>query len=1123
MRLPLGRALAGLLAASCTGPSSDVQNVLRVHEVRVDPGSSTVPVGATMQLSATARTGSGILVTNRPVSWSSNAPELASVSQGGVVSATRAGGPVQITATVDGVPGSALVTITPEPITRVTLTPAEATLLMGTSTQLSAAASDGSGHPVTGALFSWQSSDPAIADVTGTGRVFAIAPGGPVTITASTGTISGTAKVTVSPVASRLAFAEQPASGVAGQTLPGPVRVMVQDPNGTLLASSTAQVTLRLGNNPGGATLAGSITVSAVGGVASFSDLKLDLAGSGYTLIASATGVLEATSAPFDIAPIVLTIASQPSTTGVSGQPLAQQPVVRVGRNASSPLGGVPVTASIATGGGTLGGITTVTSDPGGTASFTNLSISGSPGPRTLRFAAPGAGPVTSTAIQIANAPAGTPPHLAFLEQPSNGTAGRPLSPPVRVVVQDANGNTVTSSAAPVTIALGNNPSSGRLGGTLTVNAVNGIASFGNLVVDRPGNGYTLVASSSGIAGTTSAPFNVLGLTLALVISPSATATSGVPFEQQPVILVRDGNNLTLSGVAVTVTVASGTGILGGATTSITTANGAASFEDLTITGPPEAHTLQFDAAGAIPVTSGPIAVVSTPSLLVFTQQPPSGRVGQPLTPPIQVALRDQYGNTVPGANPVSIRLGNNPGNAVLSGTTTVNAVNGVATFGDLALDKPGTGYTLVVSSSGLTGATSAAFNVTPVSLTITTQPSATATSGQPFAQQPVITVRDGGSQPLSGVPVTVTIASGGGVLGGIATVNSNASGVASFTNLAITGQAGSRTLSFAAPGASPAVSNPIVVSTPPAQLTFTQQPTNGTAGQPLNPAIQVAIQDATGSTATTASSPVTIQLGSNPGAASLAGTLTVNAVNGVATFSDLSVDRAGTGYTLIASSSGLPNRTSAAFTIGPAMLTMATQPSSSVPSAQPFPQQPVIQVRNAANAALSGVVVTATIASGGGTLGGTATATSDQNGLATFANLSIAGTVGNRTLSFAATGAAAVVSNAIAITPGAASQLTITTQPAATAARNTAFTRQPVIQLRDASGNAVSQSGVAVTASLASGPSNAVLGGTVTVTTNASGVAAFTNLSINRAGTFTLLFSSGSLQSVVSSSIVIP
>src|SRR6266550_2163971 len=48
-----------------------------------------------------------------------------------------------------------------------------------------------------------------------------------------------------------------------------------------------------------------------------------------------------------------------------------------------------------------------------------------------------------------------------------------------------------------------------------------------------------------------------------------------------------------------------------------------------------------------------------------------------------------------------------------LSGTTSVNAVNGVATFSTLSINNAGNGYTLTASASGLTGATSTAFNIT--------------------------------------------------------------------------------------------------------------------------------------------------------------------------------------------------------------------------------------------------------------------------------------------------------------------------------------------------------------------------------------------------------------------------
>jgi hypothetical protein len=61
----------------------------------------------------------------------------------------------------------------------------------------------------------------------------------------------------------------------------------------------------------------------------------------------------------------------------------------------------------------------------------------------------------------------------------------------------------------------------------------------------------------------------------------------------------------------------------------------------------------------------------------------------------------------------------------------------------------------------------------------------------------------------------------------------------------------------------------------------------------------------------------VTLSLGVNPSGGTLSGTLTVTVVNGVATFSDLAIDRAGVGYTLHATGGGgLPDRDSAPFAI---------------------------------------------------------------------------------------------------------------------------------------------------------------------------------------------------------------
>lgn len=99
----------------------------------------------------------------------------------------------------------------------------------------------------------------------------------------------------------------------------------------------------------------------------------------------------------------------------------------------------------------------------------------------------------------------------------------------------------------------------------------------------------------------------------------------------------------------------------------------------------------------------------------VFTAQP---KTTLPLTtmPPVQVTVTDASGNVATSfSGTVTIAIGHNGGTitaGTLSGTKTVTAVNGVATFSDLSIDQLGNGYTLVVSAGGVVGAESAPFNI---------------------------------------------------------------------------------------------------------------------------------------------------------------------------------------------------------------------------------------------------------------------------------------------------------------------------------------------------------------------------------------------------------------------------
>ena len=79
------------------------------------------------------------------------------------------------------------------------------------------------------------------------------------------------------------------------------------------------------------------------------------------------------------------------------------------------------------------------------------------------------------------------------------------------------------------------------------------------------------------------------------------------------------------------------------------------------------------------------------------------------------VSVEDQFHNLAANFNGnLTVALANNPGTSTLGGTTTFAADNGVATFSNLTLNNPGSGYTLQVSGNGPTSITTAPFDVTP-------------------------------------------------------------------------------------------------------------------------------------------------------------------------------------------------------------------------------------------------------------------------------------------------------------------------------------------------------------------------------------------------------------------------
>jgi len=124
------------------------------------------------------------------------------------------------------------------------------------------------------------------------------------------GYVAGELSITVSAAAAHhLAFGQQPTAAVASTVISPAVTVRVVDQyDNVVLADNTHKVTMSIGTNPGGGSLAGTTTVTAANGTASFSDLKITKPGNGYTLVATCSGLGKATSWIFLVSGTAVTL-----------------------------------------------------------------------------------------------------------------------------------------------------------------------------------------------------------------------------------------------------------------------------------------------------------------------------------------------------------------------------------------------------------------------------------------------------------------------------------------------------------------------------------------------------------------------------------------------------------------------------------------------------------------------------------------------------------------------------------------------------------------------------------------------------------------------------------------------
>lgn len=225
--------LVGAIALISCGKDSTGPGLGGVASVSVSPPVDTVYIGATITLTAAAMDANGDSLANREVFWHSEHPEIAIVSEDGAVTGIQPG-EVRIAASVEGVAGFSTVTVLPKPPASIELSSSTLALRVGQESQLRATVKDAQGGVLSGAPVDWKSSNTGVATVSNEGLVHGVAPG-TATITATSGTVSDNATVTVSPVpANAVVVSPGEATRFVGETVQ--LSATVTDANGDPLS-----------------------------------------------------------------------------------------------------------------------------------------------------------------------------------------------------------------------------------------------------------------------------------------------------------------------------------------------------------------------------------------------------------------------------------------------------------------------------------------------------------------------------------------------------------------------------------------------------------------------------------------------------------------------------------------------------------------------------------------------------------------------------------------------------------------------------------------------------------------------------------------------------------------------
>ncbi len=716
------------------------------------------------------------------------------------------------------------------------------------------------------------------------------------------------------------------------------------DGEGGVVLNETHNITVSIANDPssGSAVLSGTKTqtIDLSTGLATFTALQLNEIHNNYSLGISSdiTGISSSTSSSLNVTGTPsFAIPNQP-TGSVPSSSGAQLVRIRLLDAAGSPvtLNDVPVT------------LTSSNNDFFGTdtPSRTVNSVNGlsdfwfaapsTPGDETYTFTATSSGYTSANTTGFTVSARATA--IAFSVQPSsNVNMNEDFGVTVRLI--DGTGTTVLNETHDISISLSNDPSGGSatLSGTTTqtVNLGTGSSVFSSLQLNESHNGYSLRASSgiNGISPIVSNTFNVVSNPYIEITNQHIGQVPTFAGSQLVRIRLRnaDGTLANETGTPVLLTANESNFFEDGvAAKTIHTNNGVADLwyrapkTPKPSNDPDGLYRFTITSTNYDPATTDGFEIISRADNIFFSAEPKNSVNGHSLQTHVQ--LRSGTDPVINEIQNINIQIesdGSTGGNAILSGTLTqtVNRLTGVATFNDLQIDQPGS-YTLkaTCAETGLT-IVSQSFEITPASLSISTQPGngANISAGSEVTYNvQLVTPSD---VPVLQAGVQIAIQDNDNVIssGNTLSATTNELGVANF-QINFNRPGNNYEIHFSADQiTAPESSNSFNVLSKATSLVFATQPANSVSNGSI-PDFQVRALDTHGALVTDEQIEISITIGpsNDPsgGSATLSGITAVQTSNGVSTFEGLSINEPGLQYKLLATATNVGNVSSDYFDI---------------------------------------------------------------------------------------------------------------------------------------------------------------------------------------------------------------